>query len=174
MPYIKRFAGTSAGCAAALCLALGLDGEQAKEECDLLDMETFNDSKSMFHNKISLAYNLMKKIGMHPADKCTDYFGELLEKYTGDSNLTFLDLYQQYGTELCIAVSNISRQQSEYLHVNTTPDLPIKLAIRASMSIPFLWRPIELFDGETYVDGGLFNNFPLKVIHSLFCLSPLH
>eukprot|EP00571_Detonula_confervacea_P003366 CAMPEP_0172325364 /NCGR_PEP_ID=MMETSP1058-20130122/53821_1 /TAXON_ID=83371 /ORGANISM="Detonula confervacea, Strain CCMP 353" /LENGTH=1030 /DNA_ID=CAMNT_0013041887 /DNA_START=6 /DNA_END=3098 /DNA_ORIENTATION=- len=168
LPYLKRFAGTSAGCAPALFLALGLDGKQAKAETDLLEMSEFFDANSIGNNKISLVYNLMTKLGMHPGDKCIEYFGELLEKYTGDPDLTFLDLYQMYGTELCISVSNISRQQSEYLHVNTTPDLPIKLAIRASMSVPFLWRPIELADGEKYVDGGVFNNFPLKAFDGFF------
>ena len=41
--------------------------------------------------------------------------------------------------------------------------MPIKLAIRTSMSLPFVFEPVELFEGETYVDGALFNNYPLKV-----------
>ena len=107
---------------------------------------------------------------MHPAERCTEYVGDLLEKYSGDSNLTFLDLYQRYGTELCITVSNLSRQQMEFFHVKTTPEVPIKFAIRASMSVPCLWEPIELWEGE--IDGGLYNNYPLKV--SFMCNLPLH
>lgn len=105
---------------------------------------------------------------MHPAKKGIDHFGAVLEKYTGNPDLTFVQLYQRFGRELCIAVSNVSRGQAEYCHVNTTPDMPIRMAIRASMSLPFLWEPVQLFEGETYVDGGLYNNFPLKAFDGWF------
>ena len=45
-------------------------------------------------------------------------------------------------------MSNLSRGQTEYCHVNTTPHMPVRRAIRASMSLPILWQPIELFPGE--------------------------
>ena len=56
----------------------------------------------------------------------------------------------------------------EYCHVNTTPNLPIKYAIRASMSLPILWTPMQLFGDEKYVDGGVFNNFPIKAFDGWF------
>jgi len=107
-------------------------------------------------------------LGMHPAEGIVELFGGMMERYTGDSELTFLGLYQRYGTELAISVSNVSRQQMEYCHVNTTPDLPIKFAIRASMSLPILWTPMNLFGDEKYVDGGVFNNFPIKAFDGWF------
>ena len=32
-----------------------------------------------------------------------------------------------------------------------------------SLSIPFLMKPYEMGEGESYIDGGIFDNFPLKV-----------
>ena len=32
-----------------------------------------------------------------------------------------------------------------------------------SLSIPFLMKPYEMREGESYIDGGIFDNFPLKV-----------
>ena len=56
----------------------------------------------------------------------------------------------------------------EYCHIVTTPDMPIRKAMRASMSLPFFWKPVELHPGELYVDGGLFNNFPIKAFDGWF------
>lgn len=164
LPYLKRFAGTSAGTIPALLLALGLDAKQVKFESDRVDLSTFFDGGSA----LSRGYNFTSKLGIHPGKKATECIGEILEKYTGDADLTFRGLYYRFGTELCITVSNITRHQSEYCHVNTTPELKIKSAIRASMSLPFLWEPTELIAGEKYVDGGLFNNFPLKAFDGWF------
>lgn len=94
---------------------------------------------------------------MSPSDEAVEFFGKLCAKYTGDADLTFLGMYQRLGVELCISVSNIARGQNEYLHVNTSPNLPIKYAIRASMSLPILWRPVDIFkNGDKYIDGGVF------------------
>lgn len=49
LPYLKRFAGASAGCAAALFLSLGLNATQANEEADQLDVPRYFDSgKNLF------------------------------------------------------------------------------------------------------------------------------
>lgn len=45
-------------------------------------------------------------------------------------------LYNQYGRELYIAVTNLTKLCSEYCHLTTTPDLPIRKAVRMSMSFP--------------------------------------
>ena len=37
-------------------------------------------------------------------------------------------------------MSNVSRGQAEFCQVNTTPNLPVRRAIHASMSLPFLWQ----------------------------------
>lgn len=166
LPFLKKFAGTSAGSLAALLLALGLDSDQVNEETERLNMnECFDGGAATKY------YNLISKLGFHPAQKLTEKIEGLLEKYAGDKDLTFLGLYQHYGAELCIVGSNLSRRQEEYFHVNTTPELPIKVAMRASMSVPILWTPVDI-DGDKYVDGGVFNNYPLKVsgLYCGFCL----
>ena len=172
LPYVKRAAAASAGCAPALFTCLGLDASQIEEETNKLNMKEFFDGYEgpiPFFGQYFLARNAFKHLGMHPCKKGLDYFGDILEKYGGDRDLTFKQLHNNFGRELCIAVSNVSRHQAEYCHVNTTPDMPIRKAIRASMSLPFLWEPVELNDvaGEKYVDGGLFTNFPLKAVRNM-------
>mmetsp|Transcript_20174 Transcript_20174/g.49480 ORF Transcript_20174/g.49480 Transcript_20174/m.49480 type:complete len:582 (+) Transcript_20174:110-1855(+) len=170
LPYLKRFAGASAGCFPAVCLALGLDSKQIQEEMLNLDLTTFFDGYFLEDvpgidvlKNAGPVYNVLDKMGMHPAAKITEAIGDLLERYTGNSELTFLDLYRDYGVELCVTVSNLSRSESNFCHINMTPSLPIKIAVRASMSLPLIFQPVKLYGvDELSVDGGLYNNYPIK------------
>ena len=72
-----------------LSLALGLSAEQAKIEMDDVDTHRFLDGAS---SKISNLRNISKRLGMHPGDKILEHFGQMIEKYMGDSDLTFLGL----------------------------------------------------------------------------------
>lgn len=172
LPYVKRAAASSVGCIAALVICLGLDSKQIVEEMNNLDTSKFFDNKRgklPVIGKYYLAKNAFKRLGMHKAAFVTEYIGDLLEKYAGNRDLTFKELYDRFGRELCVTVSNLSRHELELCHVVTTPDVPIRRAIRASMSLPILWEPIELKNnrGEKFVDGGLFMNFPLKAVSTL-------
>jgi NTE family protein len=43
---------------------------------------------------------------------------------------------------------------------------PLTIALRASMSLPALFAPVE-YDGMTLVDGGLLNNLPVDVVRAM-------
>lgn len=50
--------------------------------------------------------------------------------------VSFFKLYEKTGKELCVVVTNLNHMTEEYCHVKTTPDMPIRLAVRMSMAIP--------------------------------------
>lgn len=53
---------------------------------------------------------------------------------------------------------------------DTTPGVPIRVAVRASMSIPFLFQPVHFQDGaraRLLVDGGMLDNFPLDAFKAM-------
>ena len=41
-----------------------------------------------------------------------------------------------FGKELCVVVTNLSQMTVEYCHAKTTPDMPVRLAIKMSMATP--------------------------------------
>eukprot|EP00118_Oscarella_pearsei_P012251 m.88884 g.88884 ORF g.88884 m.88884 type:complete len:62 (+) comp36589_c0_seq3:879-1064(+) len=47
-----------------------------------------------------------------------------------------MEVYQRYGKELCIVTTNLDYMTEEYLHPKTTPSMPIREAVRLSLSIP--------------------------------------
>ncbi|XP_065929686.1 uncharacterized protein [Magallana gigas] len=146
---IKRFAGASAGAMTASLLAF---------------YNIFlSDAK---FGILSLLPNLLTGYGWNPAARLYNWFGELLEKKMGNKDVTFYEVlhYKKTGLELCIIVTNVNYMTEEYCHVKTTPDMPIRLAVRMSMAIPGLFQPTHYTcNGETnaYVDGGLICNYPI-------------
>ena len=45
-------------------------------------------------------------------------------------------LYKKTGIELALTSTNVVSEQAVIYHVKTTPDMPIRKAVRMSISIP--------------------------------------
>lgn len=65
----------------------------------------------------------------------------------------FVQVYKQFGKELCIVVTNLNQMSIEYFHPKTTPNVPVRLAVRMSMSIPGRWSCTRA-DSPTYQASG--------------------
>ncbi|XP_078578096.1 uncharacterized protein LOC144863011 isoform X2 [Branchiostoma floridae x Branchiostoma japonicum] len=165
---IKRVAGVSAGAITATFVALGLSCADVAEEATV-DMSKILISGGYLRTLIK-PVNLYRRYGWETGDGFYKYFGSILEKFTwrgdqpGNPDITFKQLYKMRGIELCIVVTNLDQQTEEYCHVKTTPDLPIRKAVRMSMSIPGLFQPVVTDyhgDKDFYVDGGVVCNYPL-------------
>jgi NTE family protein len=74
---------------------------------------------------------------------------QLLETYIPENS------FQSLKKKLFITVSNISAGHEEVFS-----DGPLYQAVIASASIPIIFEP-QLINGQTYVDGGLFNDLPV-------------
>ncbi len=62
---------------------------------------------------------------------------------------------------LVITASKKSNSELMLFSAENTPDVEIAKAAHASSSIPFVFAPVEI-DGVKYVDGGCYDNIPLK------------
>ena len=81
--------------------------------------------------------------------------------------MTFDDLYKERSIELCIVVTNLNLNRATLCHAKTTPDMPIRDAVRMSMSIPIYFQACRYSTPgaqhkDIYVDGGVLNNYPLN------------
>ncbi|MAE86388.1 MAG: patatin [Flammeovirgaceae bacterium] len=72
------------------------------------------------------------------------------------------------------ATTNLNKGEVEYKKEGSLPQI-----IAASSCIPILFKPIEM-DGHLYIDGGTYDNFPIKPIRPLcekiigINISPVH
>lgn len=157
---IKRVAGSSAGAWAATLIAIGFDSNKFEKNLTEIDFNQFTDANKGMIGFVKNAFRLLLKYSWHKGDNLDKYIGETLENETGNRDITFLEVYKQYGKELVITATNIDRAHSIYFHHKSYPDLPVRIAIRASMAIPLYFKPVK-FEGDYLVDGGLLNNYPI-------------
>ncbi|XP_070566999.1 uncharacterized protein [Ptychodera flava] len=160
-PNIKRFGGTSVGAMIACMLAVDYSPNKVVE---MMDKELGPIAVDHSFGILSLLPNLIRHYGWNPGKKLLDWFGDKLAEKTGNRDITFKQLYDQYGKELCIVVCNVTQMNAEYCHVKTTPDMPIRLAVRMSMSIPGFYQAVKSTLGaneSVYVDGGVLVNYPV-------------
>jgi len=163
---LKRFAGASAGAMAATFMALGYTADEM-EDLLSVDMESlFVDHKCGF---LSLLSSIPRFFGWNPAKKFYNWLSGLIaaKSYTNNPAMTFDDLYKERSIELCIVVTNLNLNRATLCHAKTTPDMPIRDAVRMSMSIPIYFQACRYSTSgaqhkDIYVDGGVLNNYPLN------------
>uniref|UniRef100_K1QRW2 Uncharacterized protein n=1 Tax=Magallana gigas TaxID=29159 RepID=K1QRW2_MAGGI len=156
---IKRCAGTSIGSISALVAVLGFNDEEL-DEISRKNLGSFLDV-----GKWRIIYNVFQYLGWQNFTSFYDYIGTLVEKKLGNKDATFRDLYEKTGRELCVVVTNLTVLHEEYFHPKTTPNIPIRLAIRMSVAIPGLIQPVKCtVNGQTglYCDGAVIMNYPIS------------
>ena len=163
---IKRFAGSSAGSIIATFLAIGYTPKEMKEVMNNTDFGTFFDSSQFGMIGDVIKFFESKKFGCSTGDEFEAFMEKYIEKKTGNSNYTFGELHKDTGNMLVVASTNINRELTIYFSHNSHAHMPIKEAVRMSMSIPVLFMPVKhkfMDDDDLYVDGGVLDNYPIHV-----------
>ena len=74
--------------------------------------------------------------------------------------ITMKELYERSGIHLHIYSTRITIVECVDIDHLSFPDLPVIQAIAMSCAIPLLFPPVE-YNGEYYIDGGLFMHCPI-------------
>ena len=89
------------------------------------------------------------------------HVSEQIEKMTIDKTgrlYTMADIQSIFNKNLVCVTYNITKNQTEYLSPNLTPNLPCITALRMSCNLPLVFEAFKYGD-SFYIDGGLANNF---------------
>ena len=175
---LNRISGTSAGAVVGALAAAGLTGDHLKEAALSLDYAKFRDPAPL--DRIPLAGEglaLLEGSGIYQGDYAREWvrskLAELGVHTFGDLKIDDDRLPPERRYKLVVTASDVTRGQLvrlpwDYRSVyGLDPDtMPVADAVRASMSIPFFFRPVSLTDASTkltstLVDGGLLSNFPI-------------
>jgi predicted acylesterase/phospholipase RssA len=155
MCNITTFIGTSAGSIISLLATLGM----SSLEMTLLIKE-LNKKDYIKDLDMSEVLNLFQTYGINSGTIIERFISEALSKKLGLGDISFLELAKQTGKNLVVCVGNISKEREEFWSVDTTPTMSVIKAIRTSCSLPIIFTPV-LHKGDLYVDGGLYNHFPI-------------
>ncbi|QFU74854.1 patatin [Halioglobus maricola] len=157
---IQRVGGTSAGSINAVLFAAGYSNEETRKILKALDFNTFKDDS---WNVLSDMKRLKDEYGWHKGNTFRRWIGALLEKKTGSRDVTFKALQDHSGKALYVFASNLSTGFGEVYSPEHTPRMRVVDAVRRSMSIPLFFRAIRDDRNDVFVDGGVVNNYPVKL-----------
>lgn len=173
---IQRVAGASAGAITATLLSFNLSIEETKSLFDSLDItrvpqEMTVDRKIKFwESKDAESVNrFFTSYGWYSSKYFHSWLeGVIADQCDGNRRATFADFRERGFRNLFIVATNLSRHRAEVFSHKDTPDVAVADAVRMSMSIPIFFEALrfdgEKFgDGDYYVDGGLFDNFPMHI-----------
>jgi NTE family protein len=175
---IKRVSGVSAGSVVAAILAAAsndgqLTGEEVKELAFSVPLHTWRDSGPVPY--LGAVWGLVKETSLYRGDAAYDWiFSEL--KNLGVTSFGDLVVDEDPLDERCyklvVTVADLTAAQLvrlpwDYprLYGLDPDDQLVADAVRASMAIPFFYRPVKLTGAggatSTLVDGGVLSNFPI-------------
>jgi len=110
---------------------------------------------------------LLNEFGWHKGAFFRKWISKLIQKKTGNPNATFADVQKQKKEkkfrDMYFIGANISTHFAEVFSHEHTPRMCIADAVRISMSIPLFFASHRSPRGDVYVDGGLLDNYPVKL-----------
>ncbi|MCX8130501.1 MAG: patatin-like phospholipase family protein [Clostridia bacterium] len=190
---IKRYAGASAGAITAALLAIGMSTDDIEKNLPTSFMKFLDPEKGNTDDIIKELERIGKIIGgsidiwdifkviwskgliLDPEKAHMGLFQGIAflnwlkgcfesKKLPGD--ITFKQLYDKTGKELHLMLCNSNYGKTLVANHINTPDMPVTLAVRCSMAIPFFFYPMT-YNGDLFVDGGTMYNYPIEIFDSI-------
>ena len=164
---IERVAGTSAGAMVAVLVGLGYTPKEVSEILWDINFQNFMDSSWGYMRDTK---RFIEDFGWYKGDFFRDLMAGYIQKKTGSKETTFGQLKTMIAKgrpfrDIHLIGADISTGYSKVFNSENTPDVKIADAARISMSIPLFFAAVKGVngDGHVYVDGGLLDNFAIKV-----------
>jgi hypothetical protein len=121
---------------------------------------------------------LPQDMGLFPGHQARGFFAEALAaKFPSvggkpNFNACFQTHFDFFEVRLAVTGTNLETGKSEIFSVDTTPNFPVADAIRISMGLPLVYKPLVIREKElgdmlpkwvagAWVDGGYLNNLPM-------------
>lgn len=150
---IHTFVGSSAGAIICMLLAAGYSPSELKRVLLDIDLQNYID-----YNFIDFFDN----IGISSGEDLIRLMAAMLKKKGIDRNITFQQLLELRGKTLVMTGSNLTKERTDYFGPETTPELEVLKAIRITISYPLFFTP-PTYKGDLYVDGALFEPYPINI-----------
>jgi NTE family protein len=174
---IERVGGTSAGAIAALAISLGYSSKEIEDLIYKTKLQKFNDGRFFFIGGFT---RLNRNYGWYRGKAFTRWLEDVIEKKTGDPEITFEELTSKGFKDLYVTGTSLNNQKLIVFSAQSYPKMKIKDAIRISMSIPLYFEAV-LIDStgriinqkkikgsyDLMVDGGFTGNFPITIFDTL-------
>ena len=181
LQQIENVGGSSAGSIAGMLVSIGYTAAEIDSLMLKLPVQKFKDGYGGLVGKYK---RLKKDFGIFKGEAFEKWLQQLVAHKTGNRYLTFQQLHQlrlqnNLYKDLYCTGTNLSKQQLEIFSYQTTPNMPLALAVRISAGVPLYFEPVALDNrlqkikkSDTvsfvnyYVDGGMLSNYPISMFDS--------
>lgn len=153
LDQVERITGSSVGSIIGLLYQLGLDSVEMAER-----FQSFSWNELM---DIDLNIRASNFSGIVRGFKIINILGRILEEQDCNKKITFAELFAKTNVEFFITGTNVYKRTTEYFSHLSTPDLCVLKAIRISIAIPFLFKPV-VWGNDIYMDGSCLERLPLQ------------
>ena len=154
MDEIENIYGTSAGALLAVMLAL-------KYEWSIIDDYLI---KRPWHQicdfNMYAILGSFEKRGIYDIRLIEGVLSPLFGGMDMPISITMTEFYEKTRIELHLFATHFEHFESVDISYKTHPDWTVVEAVYASAGLPICFAPLEK-DGEHYIDGGIFLNYPL-------------
>jgi predicted acylesterase/phospholipase RssA len=157
---VTRWYGCSAGSFCAYVGALGVSPLWIR------DVVTYFDTRVIAELEEDSVADFMNCWGLNSGSEIRKLIGRFLDTWeSGASNWTFAHLSRKRpGISLFITATNLTMGSLSVFSTDTTPDMKILDAIRASLSVPLLFTPWKSPQGDIFCDGAIMEYFPWSCV----------
>lgn len=148
--HIRYVSGSSIGAVFATILALRIPLHDIEQR--LIQM-ICTDDELTFHYPDMLS--TLHAFGMDDGHKFLTFLKSEIDK------MTFMDLTKRTGIHLTICATHLQSMTPTYFSVDTTPNVLVYDALRASIAVPWVMKPVVIGE-DMYIDGGITDNLPFS------------
>jgi hypothetical protein len=149
---LEEISGASAGALLAFVFALA-KGDTTK----VLDFALTVPVKQMMKPNIK---SLLKEWGLISNSKLHQVFSDMVEKFIGKRVVTFKELYEIWPIKIHVACYCVNTAKTVYFSVDSSPQMNVVDAMRATVAIPFIISSAKLNDDWHYIDGATAEAIP--------------
>lgn len=157
--HIHEVAGTSIGAFFACIFAINISAGELEDYIK----EFFKDETNISFTLLNSLVSFLDTFGLDDGARLVKpirYFIEKKYNWTKDT-ISFREFVKKTGVNIIICATNVHTRKCVYFNIDTTPDVCIYDALRASMTIPLFMKPV-IIQNEMYVDGGLSDDLPIR------------
>eukprot|EP01111_Echinosteliopsis_oligospora_P007661 TRINITY_DN22918_c0_g1_i1.p1 TRINITY_DN22918_c0_g1~~TRINITY_DN22918_c0_g1_i1.p1 ORF type:complete len:211 (-),score=53.93 TRINITY_DN22918_c0_g1_i1:735-1367(-) len=120
---IQRYAGSSAGAITAALLAVGYTTKELEGILRITNFKVFKDTDSTIVNPF-------KTFGMYKGKVFLDWMGDLLKNKTGNPDITFKQVKDEYKKELVVVGTCLTHLEAHYFSPYSDPNVSVRHAVR--------------------------------------------
>ena len=151
---IENILGCSVGALFGLYMCLGYNSSELHQ---ILKKVNFSDLTNIEYDDI---INFTENLGLQDGIKIMKITEIMIKAKTKNPDITFSELYNLTKKNLIVLTTCLTDRKEEYFNYILTPDVKIIDAVRMSISIPFLFKPV-IYKNKYYVDGAVINSYPM-------------